>query len=93
MVFVQWWYVKRYLAHHQSYRLQYRYNELSAVIRKYRHLIALKRFGRVHVPEGVKSSKEGDMQLRCPACPDPGRNLPEDWETKPESEQYVCMQD
>jgi hypothetical protein len=66
---------------------KYRYNEFSAVIRKYRHLVALKRVGRVHDPDGVDSTDDGDMQLRCPACPDPGRNLPADWEKRPESEQ------
>jgi len=41
----------------------------------------LKRTGRGHDPGGVANTKEGECGLLCPACPQPGINLPEGWES------------
>ncbi|KAL1684903.1 hypothetical protein GGG16DRAFT_67383, partial [Schizophyllum commune] len=51
------------------------------IIRQYRHILLLKRGGRGHVLDGVASTQEGQLALRCPACPHPGRNLPPDWQS------------
>ncbi|KIJ58154.1 hypothetical protein HYDPIDRAFT_103222 [Hydnomerulius pinastri MD-312] len=48
--------------------------------RQWRHLKVLKRSGRGHDPAGVAETKEGSCAVLCPACPDPERNLPVDWE-------------
>jgi hypothetical protein len=42
--------------------------------------MALKRAGRGHEPGGIISTSKGDLMVECPACPHPGRNLPDDWE-------------
>jgi hypothetical protein len=49
----------------------------------------LKRSGRGHEPEGVEGTKPGQCAVECPACPHPGRNVPSDWNTKPESIKYA----
>lgn len=60
---------------------QDRYASFSRSIRIWRHLKMLKRSGRGHDPAGVVNTQEGDCALRCPACPQPGMNLPKGWET------------
>lgn len=42
--------------------------------------MALKRAGRGHDPRGIESTSSGELMVECPACPHPGRNLPDDWE-------------
>jgi len=41
--------------------------------------MTLKRAGRGHDPEGVGNTPPGSLTVECPACPHPGRNLPENW--------------
>jgi hypothetical protein len=41
--------------------------------------MALKRAGRGHDPEGIENTQPGSLTVECPACPHPGRNLPENW--------------
>jgi hypothetical protein len=43
----------------------------------------VKRAGRGHDPAGISSTEPGQCAVECPACPHPGRNLPEGWETAP----------
>ena len=50
------------------------------IIREWRHLKMLKRTGRGHDPAGVYNTKEGACAVLCPACPHPGKNLPDDWD-------------
>jgi hypothetical protein len=61
--------------------LQRKYPELTNVLRRYKHLLMLKRSGRGHDPNGVISTHPGELALDCTACPYPGINLPEDWRT------------
>jgi hypothetical protein len=35
-----------------------------------------------------ETSEDGSMSIFCPACPQPGVNLPDDWKTK--YSLYVC---
>ncbi|KIP01514.1 hypothetical protein PHLGIDRAFT_80473 [Phlebiopsis gigantea 11061_1 CR5-6] len=51
------------------------------VAREWRHLKMLKRFGRGHESSGTKGTRPGELVLQCPACPRPGYNLPENWES------------
>ena len=51
------------------------------VVREWRHLKMLKRAGRGHEPGGVEATSLGELCLRCPACPRPGYNLPENWQS------------
>ncbi|KAF7321207.1 hypothetical protein HMN09_00209300 [Mycena chlorophos] len=43
------------------------------------------RAGRGHAADGVAGTGIGELALRCPACPRPGVNLPEDWQTRGEA--------
>lgn len=49
----------------------------------------LKRSGRGHVENGHHTTQPGDCAVECPACPHPGRNLPEGWEQAPESIKWL----
>ncbi|TFK58068.1 hypothetical protein BDN72DRAFT_782554, partial [Pluteus cervinus] len=54
-----------------------RYPELRRVARQWRNILYRKWFGFGHEP---RTPKQGEMALFCPACPQPGVNLPERWE-------------
>ncbi|TFK60998.1 hypothetical protein BDN72DRAFT_778739, partial [Pluteus cervinus] len=54
------------------------------MIREYRHIKSLKRAGRGHDKHGISGTRPGECAVLCPACPQPGRNLPADWKTRPE---------
>jgi hypothetical protein len=49
------------------------------------HLQFIKRAGRGHAPgeDSVTGTKAGECALLCPACPQPGKNLPLYWEKVP----------
>jgi hypothetical protein len=59
------------------------------MIREWRYLKMLKRAGRGHDPAGVQATKAGELAVLCPACPQPGINLPEGWEKASWLAQYV----
>jgi hypothetical protein len=42
--------------------------------------MALKRAGRGHDSGGIDATSKGELMVECPACPHPGRNLPDGWE-------------
>ncbi|KAF9457802.1 hypothetical protein BDZ94DRAFT_1285142 [Collybia nuda] len=65
-----------------------RYDEFMRMIRQWRHLKMLKQTGRGHDPAGVLSTQPGQCALLCPACPQPGVNLPPDWESVPDKESW-----
>jgi hypothetical protein len=58
------------------------------IVREWRHLKMLKRAGRGHDPAGVGNTKSGECAVLCPACPQPGRNLPDKWEEAPKETRY-----
>jgi hypothetical protein len=51
------------------------------VMREWRFLKMLKRGGRGHDATGVAGTAPGELAVLCPACPLPGINLPDNWET------------
>ena len=55
-----------------------RYRELMRALRQWRDLSSRRRAGEP-LESGLKL-KPGDLALFCPACPQPGINLPDDWE-------------
>jgi hypothetical protein len=57
-----------------------RYHAFLRMVREYAHLLMLKRAGRGHARTGILGTKAGELAVRCPCCPHPGVNLPEDWE-------------
>ncbi|KAF7972615.1 hypothetical protein HWV62_17352, partial [Athelia sp. TMB] len=66
-----------------------RYEEFLRMVRQWRNLKMLKRAGRGHDPEGVDTTKEGQCAVLCPACPQPGKNLPQGWDATPEKSQFL----
>ncbi|KAF7975089.1 hypothetical protein HWV62_10489 [Athelia sp. TMB] len=66
-----------------------RYEEFLRMIHQWRNLKMLKRAGRGHDPEGVSGTMEGQCAVLCPACPQPGRNLPPDWDTAPQNARFL----
>ncbi|KAJ7743972.1 hypothetical protein B0H14DRAFT_3097170 [Mycena olivaceomarginata] len=62
-----------------------RYQVFIHICREYRHLLLLKRGG------GAKATKSGELAVRCPACPCPGLNLPDDWEMATNEDKYLYI--
>lgn len=49
----------------------------------------LKKAGRGHEPGGVDGTQPGELCTRCPACPRPGYNIPDNWETVSDELKWV----
>lgn len=58
-------------------------------IREWRHIKMCKRAGRGHDVTGIAGTSAGSLALQCRACPVPGINLPDNWESMPDGEKYV----
>ncbi|KAJ7811147.1 hypothetical protein B0H14DRAFT_3090662 [Mycena olivaceomarginata] len=56
---------------------------------KWRNVQMLKRAWRGHEADGVAKTAMGECTLLCPACPQPGKNLPHGWEDAPEDKQFL----
>ncbi|KAF8168597.1 hypothetical protein K438DRAFT_1616101, partial [Mycena galopus ATCC 62051] len=50
------------------------------IVRQWREVKRMKRFKRGHDATGMKGTEQGELALKCHACPQPEWNLPEDWE-------------
>jgi hypothetical protein len=57
------------------------------MVREWQHVRLLKRAGRGHDPSGISGTREGECAVLCPACPQPGKNMPESWESVPDNKQ------
>ncbi|TFK67072.1 hypothetical protein BDN72DRAFT_879900 [Pluteus cervinus] len=66
-----------------------RYRALLDILRQYRHLKMLKRAGRGHDKGGVNETEQGQCAVLCPACPQPGLNLPKDWKDAPADKRWL----
>ncbi|KAG2336247.1 hypothetical protein BDR05DRAFT_978823 [Suillus weaverae] len=66
-----------------------RYEAFLRMVREWRHLKMLKRAGCGHDPTGVEGTREGECAVLCPACPQPGKNLPDDWQDVPDDRQWL----
>ncbi|TFK80385.1 hypothetical protein K466DRAFT_455186, partial [Polyporus arcularius HHB13444] len=63
-----------------------RYRELLRVSRQWRNLKMRKWAGFGHRQDPVRP---GDLAVRCPACPQPGLNLPDGWQNDTEKFKYT----
>jgi len=54
------------------------------MVREWHHLKMFKRAGHGHDPTGVEGTKEGECAVVCPACPQAGKNLLDDWQDAPD---------
>ncbi|TFK60138.1 hypothetical protein BDN72DRAFT_872951 [Pluteus cervinus] len=66
-----------------------RYRAFLTMVREYRHLKALKRARRGHHKTGVDGTRLGECAVLCPACPQPGINLPSGWENLPLEKRWI----
>lgn len=73
--------ISRDIPHTHVEHTQPRYKEFMRIVRQYRHLKMMKRSGRGNVLDGLKTTQRGDLAIFCLACPIPGVNLPEGWES------------
>lgn len=49
----------------------------------------LKRSGRAHDSNGIDATMEGACAVLCPACLQPGRNLPSNWRESPPTKSWL----
>ncbi|KAF8449453.1 hypothetical protein L210DRAFT_3609687 [Boletus edulis BED1] len=66
-----------------------RYEQFMRIAREWRHLKTLKRAGRGHDVRGAAGTKEGECAILCPACPQPGKNLPDNWDKTPKEKEWL----
>ncbi|KAG1826541.1 hypothetical protein EV424DRAFT_1471591 [Suillus variegatus] len=59
------------------------------MVREWRHLKQLKRAGRGHDPCVVDATSAGACTVLCPACPQPSKNLPDNWENAPQETRWI----
>ncbi|KAJ8596339.1 hypothetical protein M405DRAFT_702942, partial [Rhizopogon salebrosus TDB-379] len=57
--------------------------------REWRHLKSLKRSRRGHQLGGMAGTMDGELAIRCRACPIPGVNLPRQWLEAPPSTRFL----
>ncbi|KAJ7780556.1 hypothetical protein DFH07DRAFT_949798 [Mycena maculata] len=60
-----------------------------SIVRQWRECKHLKRFKRGHAPGGWAATAQGELVPLCRGCPQPGWNLPPDWEKVPPMYRYV----
>ncbi|KAG1855838.1 hypothetical protein C8R48DRAFT_749263 [Suillus tomentosus] len=60
-----------------------RYSAFMRMVHQWHNLKQLGRGGRGHDPAGVDATAKGELAVLCPTCPQPGKNLPLDWEKEP----------
>ncbi|RDX44783.1 hypothetical protein OH76DRAFT_1538039 [Lentinus brumalis] len=53
-----------------------RYHAFLIMVREWRHLKMMKRAGRANDVGGIKATQLGECAVHCPACPQPGKNIP-----------------
>ncbi|KAK7434335.1 hypothetical protein VKT23_020242 [Stygiomarasmius scandens] len=68
-----------------------RYYAFLQSIFQWRHLKMCKRAGRGHSLSGLEGTAQGELALDCPACPNPGKNIPDDWRNVPPELAYVIV--
>ncbi|KAF7290396.1 CxC2 domain-containing protein [Mycena chlorophos] len=70
-----------------------RYRMLLWMAREWRHLLLLKRGGRFgYESNEAENTAPGDLAIRCPACPRPGVNIPDDWRDAEPANEYLYSQ-
>ncbi|KAG1788563.1 uncharacterized protein HD556DRAFT_1447773 [Suillus plorans] len=66
-----------------------RYEPFLRMVREWRHLKMLKRAGRGHDPAGVANTQSGECAVLCPACPQPLKNLPDNWKDVQDDKRWL----
>jgi hypothetical protein len=89
MTIYDFYFMLEKLTNNTGVKVPNRYRAFTRMCREYRHLQMLMRAGRGHDPAGVEGTKPGALAVRCPCCPRPGVNLPEDWAQASPENAYV----
>jgi hypothetical protein len=50
------------------------------IMRQWWEVKRMKRFKWEHTEGGMRATVQGELVLKCRACPQPGWNLPDNWE-------------
>ena len=66
-----------------------RYRALLRCLRQWRHVKMCRDAGRGHDESGIAGTADGELALICPACPQPGKNIPVDYASQPNA--CVCF--
>ncbi|KAJ7459117.1 hypothetical protein B0H11DRAFT_2160606 [Mycena galericulata] len=73
-------------------KMKDRYKSFMRMMREWRHLVMLKRGGRGNDgARKVAETKPGELAVKCPACPEPGVNLPEGWESASGPQRFLYI--
>ncbi|KAJ7720607.1 hypothetical protein B0H14DRAFT_3098532 [Mycena olivaceomarginata] len=68
------------------------YKAFMQTMRQWRHLVMLKRGGRGNDSDHlVAETKPGELAVVCPVCPQPGVNLPTNWELASGEERFLYI--
>ncbi|KAG2055894.1 hypothetical protein BDR06DRAFT_981634 [Suillus hirtellus] len=65
------------------------YSVFMCMVHEWHHLKQLKHAGRGHDPCGVDATSAGACTVLCPACPQPSKNLPDNWENAPQETRWI----
>ncbi|RDX40751.1 hypothetical protein OH76DRAFT_1459407 [Lentinus brumalis] len=66
-----------------------RYQSFLIMAREWRHLKMLKRGGRGNILGGAVAPPSGSCAVECPACPHPGKNLPDNYADSPPKQSWL----
>ncbi|KAG2745090.1 hypothetical protein P692DRAFT_201841354 [Suillus brevipes Sb2] len=73
---------------YEFYHFQDYYCVFLRMVAKWRNSISLKHSGCEHGPASIHSLQDGVLAMLYPACPHPGKNLPDSWETASDQWKY-----
>ncbi|KAG2338577.1 hypothetical protein BDR05DRAFT_1004149 [Suillus weaverae] len=65
------------------------YDAFMRMVHKWWHLTMLKCSGHGHDPNGIDGTSQGECMVLCLACPQPGKNLPDGWQTVTKAKQWL----
>ncbi|KAJ7049006.1 hypothetical protein C8F01DRAFT_1266153 [Mycena amicta] len=66
-----------------------RYRAFFRMSRQYTYLTRAKRCGQGHTDAGLDKAEKGSLTVSCWACPEEGRNLPQDWDSVRPKDRYL----
>lgn len=71
----------------RSVSWQDRLAQFMLMVQEWRHIKLAKRAGRGHAVGGILGTGQGELCIPCHACPQPGVNLPPNWQASPDDAQ------
>ncbi|KAG1722798.1 uncharacterized protein EDB91DRAFT_1240183 [Suillus paluster] len=73
----------------EFYQMVDHYEAFLRMIREWRFLKQVKQSGQGHHPGSIAAMEPGSCAVTCPACPHPGKNLPDGWENAPPESRFL----